>query len=689
MQAMRLRQFQRVLLVVTACYFPLAAAAGSALDCLQKLNETRHYTGARAQIALQLLIATGKDIPFNSGSYATCQNIEVAFPDYPTKFFITSFKAGSIAGEVGICLPAECSDPDFHVLQGVLTEASPQFAKLEGLTFPPTGLHYDMVNPFNNKDDLKHWGSGTTAAIVVFVLLVALVLTSTVATTVFESQTQQQSGQDAALIEGSPQPTVRAPRKIALFEAFSLVGENGTWTSLFKAQTRRPTDCLDGMRFFSMFFIVLGHGIEEPADIAGYSNIACMAKSPLCVNAIPTNVWSWWLLTGQLGVDTFFFIGGFLLSFIGKNRSVPVAMGTLLRYLRLLPLLGFVQMIYILIAPYMAFGPFGPRFQKEIDVECTSNSSWWSELLFINAFYPWFPIDGGCMGWTWYLGDDMVFAILGMVLLNVWKKNRRMGWALVTVSFLGCVTACIQQSLEYKMQYSLMDMDLYVLYSTHLYGRPYVRLPCFLIGLAAPWALDALERSGRLSRGTQPRTWFARTIVYTSCFLALIVAALCIFLPWTNAWGPGPYETAQKSGQWTLWESALWIALSRPVWCLCWLVWTLACYFDYLPLLNSILGAPIFNPLSNLTFGAYLCHPVIIKIIAGNVDGYFTFSIGETIQRAIIFAILAYAAAIVCWCLVEKPCATMTGWLIPKKKSPAKPVMPTDPESATGANRAS
>merc|ERR1719443_1324693 len=102
------------------------------------------------------------------------------------------------------------------------------------------------------------------------------------------------------------------------------------------------------------------------------------------------------MIAGQLGVDTFFFIGGFLLAFIGKSRPVPVVMGTALRYARLLPLFGFAQMVYVLIAPYLAWGPFAPRFQAEVFFKCSDNT-WWSELIFINAFYPWVNKGGGCM----------------------------------------------------------------------------------------------------------------------------------------------------------------------------------------------------------------------------------------------------------------------------------------------------
>jgi hypothetical protein len=422
------------------------------------------------------------------------------------------------------------------------------------------------------------------------------------------------------------------------------------------------------MRVLSMLFIILGHSLLEVMHIAGYSNVECIRKNKTCLDASDTTIGSYLLLAGQLGVDTFFYIGGFLLSFIGKSRPMPVVMGTALRYARLLPLFGFIQMFYVLISPYLAFGPFAPRMQHEVFTECAAdNPSWWSELLFINAFYPWTPLDGGCMGWSWYLGVDMVFAIIGLVMLNIWKMNKLVGWSLAIIGFVVCTIVSIQQVYAWNMQYVLLNPKVFETYSINLYNRPYHRFPCFLIGLVAPWALDIAEKRG-LQRGTQPTSMRAKIVVWSACLLALAVVAACIFLPWTNANGPGPVATARKENTWTTFQNAMYISFVRPAWTLCWLVWTLACYFDYTPVMNAVFAHPIMTPLASLTFGAYLMHPVIIKIVAGNVDGNFRYSPGEAIQRAIIFAILAYCSAIVTWCLVEKPMATMTGWLLPKKK---------------------
>lgn len=271
------------------------------------------------------------------------------------------------------------------------------------------------------------------------------------------------------------------------------------------------------------------------------------------------------------------------------------------------------------------------------------------------------------MGWSWYLGVDMFFAILGLALLNLWKKLPRIAWATALVLFIACCAVTIQQSLYYKIQYNVLDAS-YAIYGHYLYSRPYHRLPGFLVGLVAPWGLDALEKRG-LQRGTQPRSWQAYILVITACFIAFAVAMACIFLPSLNADGPGPSATARKKLSWTLWENALWIALSRPAWCLCFLTWTLACYFDYLPVINAIFSHWIFTPFATLTFGAYLAHPIIIKIIAGNLDGYMIYSALGAVERAVFVFILAYASSVVTWCLVEKPFATMSGWLIPKRQT--------------------
>lgn len=627
--------------------------------CMEALEAVRGNTALLAE----MLVATGKDLPFDAGKYATCMNIKEQF-GYPTKFFIVTYVVGDNLGrgEIGVCLPAACKNEDIVLIKDVLAAGNGTVARIaKGVRFPTEYTGFDWPqppmtvvypNPFNDQDDRVAWGSGTTAAIAIFVVVLGVVVYCTVA--------------ERRLRVASPaQPTLR----LRLIRCFALLGPDGSWAALVKAEPYRPSDCLNGLRVLSMIFVIIGHTLTQPLLSLGFRNAECVQKTPFCLDAYDTSPLIDILFAGDCGVDTFFFIGGFLLSFVGMSRSTPVLFGTALRYARLLPCLGFVMMIYVLIAPYWTFGPFSPRFQNDVFSNC-SNNTWWAQLLFISSLYPWNMPRGGCMGWSWYLGLDMMFAILGLALLNVWKRLPIAAWVLVFLMTAASLVVTVQQSLHYNLSYSLFGPNEGD-YQFHLYSRFYARLPVFFVGLCAPWAMRSLER------GSQPRSWCATALVMLACLVAVAIGACCIFLPALNSDGPGPSSTARKIDNWTPWENALFIAFSRPLWALACLVIILACYYEYLPLLDKVLSHRFWAPLTKLTYGAYLLHPVIIKSIAGSSQDYYRFSYAENLYRALSNICLAYSASAILWCLVERPMASLTGFLVPKRQSkPAREPSP-------------
>merc|ERR1719379_1337189 len=157
--------------------------------------------------------------------------------------------------------------------------------------------------------------------------------------------------------------------------------------------------------------------------ISGYTNQEDIVESPLNADVAERNPWFQVVLGAQMGVDTFFYLSGLLLSFLtlkelqrnNRNMSVHnIVSGILMRYLRLTPSLALVMIVYYKIWVYLGFGPFAVRFQQSINQRC--DGSWWSELLYTMNFVP-FDSDKVCMGWTWYLGDDMIFVIITMFIL--------------------------------------------------------------------------------------------------------------------------------------------------------------------------------------------------------------------------------------------------------------------------------
>lgn len=58
-----------------------------------------------------------------------------------------------------------------------------------------------------------------------------------------------------------------------------------------------------------------------------------------------------------------------------------------------------------------------------IDETSICEETWWSNLLYINNFYP-ADYKKQCVPWAWYLADDMQFFIVGMIILSLYRLNK-------------------------------------------------------------------------------------------------------------------------------------------------------------------------------------------------------------------------------------------------------------------------
>ena len=53
---------------------------------------------------------------------------------------------------------------------------------------------------------------------------------------------------------------------------------------------------------------------------------------------------------------------------------------------------------------------------------------WWTELLYLHNFVP-FDSDEVCMGWSWYLGCDMIFFACSPAVILLRHRRPRAAWA--------------------------------------------------------------------------------------------------------------------------------------------------------------------------------------------------------------------------------------------------------------------
>merc|ERR1712176_418816 len=173
------------------------------------------------------------------------------------------------------------------------------------------------------------------------------------------------------------------------------------------------------------------------------------------------------------------------------------------------------MLVYYQILAYLGHGPFNPRFQDSIFRRC--DGSWWSELTNSLNFVP-FDSDKVCMGWTWYLGDDMIFFIISIAILPLYYRRKWIGWLTVGILSIASFAVTIWLVLHFNLSPYVFD-NHYVDYSYWSYSKPYSRIPAYFVGLVTAWVLDDLETVRNITRNNRHHTTTSRLFAMAA-FLA-------------------------------------------------------------------------------------------------------------------------------------------------------------------------
>jgi len=667
---MRTVQAGRLLLLFVMLFARMAASVGTSKVCRRALDR-------RMKKDPRMALSQGRSLPKDAGKYTMCTEAK------QTRFFLVSMDGGvpfsreSVPIELGICAPDVCGKDDVEGL--FLSGMASRIFHVSNLTF----FRVSNVTSTSPQLDLRSFDTGAVVASVVVGVLVLMMLVATAIHIL--------SWQDAATSEPEPEfpaaangvhatrgllPAEHVPRpsiatrltKLTVVKAFSLIGDSGTLPKLFEKTPYKPTDCLNGLRVMSMVWVILGHTFFMVKGISGYTNEGDIVLSPFNDAVAENNPLFSIIVSAQMGVDSFFYLSGFLLShltlkeLIGNRGKLNVVAAIGMRYIRLTPSLGIAMLVYYKIWMYFASGPFAPRFQESIWSRC--DGSWWSELTYTMNFLP-FDSNRVCMGWTWYLGDDMIFFIVSICIMPVYYHRKLYGWMLVlvlTAASLGITTWLI---VRYNLGFYIFDYH-YDRYTYYAYSKPYNRSPAYFVGVVTAWIVEEMEKRG-FTRIERDCNFGIGTRRYWTCaFLIWGVMLFVIFIPIT--------DFGVNRNSWGNFANVLYLNFARPLWAACWAVITLLCYFGQLPVVDRFLAHSAWTPFARLTYGAYLLHPFVIKLAAGSSVQYYTFSSMDMAYRHVGNTFFSYSGSAILWVLVERPTMTLTSALFKKPRAAARSV---------------
>ena len=426
---------------------------------------------------------------------------------------------------------------------------------------------------------------------------------------------------------------------------------------------REATACLDGMRVLSILWVILGHLMAiQSSSGGGYSNPAEFLPPKGLTSRLPGQL----LFGARFAVDSFLFISGFLIVFVlcaklpieengqsfGMRYLSTISPLIFHRLVRILPLYVMTLGFWTQVAPQLGSGPFWYQWDFFL-APCRSYG--WTNLLFINNFIPWdVPNVATCFYHSWYLAVDMQLFVIAPLLVFWYQRHRRGGMiATATLMALSILTTLVLAH-ERKWSANTFDGAAVARFEVEGYAKPHVRAQVYFAGMLLGMVLQSRTSILMQTFKTRVSMMIAVLLLTTVTFITVTGAyarRACNFKEWPelNACG-STWSSAQ-----TFWYTAT----SRAVWALGLSVICFLCLQGAGGLVNSFLSMPLWTPLSHLSFGAYLVHPIVIFVYQfgdRQKDAFRLLTFGFDF---ISVTATSFAMALLFTLVVELPCARL------------------------------
>lgn len=232
----------------------------------------------------------------------------------------------------------------------------------------------------------------------------------------------------------------------------------------------------NGIKTICMLWVIFGH------------QFSIRLKNDVNISGIPGQVEKFFYLFvvgAFLAVDVFFFIGGFLVAYSfmrEKSRSIlKYPMAVLHRLLRFWPSYLMTIAIYYSVYIHTGDGPFWGENMTLGQIPFCSEA--WKTVLFVDNL-----VDNGemmCMGWGWYLQNDMQIFVFSMVFILLYNINKKAGY--LSLALLICISVTLNiigvLQGEYVQVTHLPDFAKWNDYFTNIYIKPWTRCPPYVLGL--------------------------------------------------------------------------------------------------------------------------------------------------------------------------------------------------------------
>lgn len=336
---------------------------------------------------------------------------------------------------------------------------------------------------------------------------------------------------------------------------------------------------VDGLRAISILLVLAIHSFWF-MSIFDASAVKFFYSSPAWLN---------WVFNGELGVDIFFVISGFLISSIlmreyQDKKKIKLSRFYTRRFMRLMP-------AYLLA---MAFGlVLLPGNQEYV----------WTNLLYINNL---FPAETHFMPWTWSLAiEEQFYFIFPLVLVCSLRLQSKTLLYLMMLLFISSLLIRYTTIASYELSLPICwypeTCEGFHKVIDYIYVKPWARFGSFLPGICVAYL--HVFHAGRVKDFLNTHSVFSNVLVS----LAVLVVLLVLFIPVNNQ--TITYSEAFSTIYYTGYRNLFTVAIGIII------LMSLYCRFGLSKNISSVLSARIFYPIGQLAYSIYLFHPFVFGIV--------------------------------------------------------------------------
>jgi peptidoglycan/LPS O-acetylase OafA/YrhL len=333
---------------------------------------------------------------------------------------------------------------------------------------------------------------------------------------------------------------------------------------------------------------------------------------------------------GHFGVDVFFVISGYLITALllrehGARGTISLKGFYIRRAFRILPA--------YLVALAATWAVLGDRANIQ---------HVWENLLFINNF---FPVAGQTMLWSWSLAiEEQFYLVFPLVLIGLWRLRVSRRSALLWFSGLLAAGFALNFLLLRAYHIDLLPVlhtsfgeERFYRYFDSAYDKTYCRFGGIICGVIVAFLAENRELLRRLAANR-----IAARVRLGFCF------AVLVFMTFRSWYIPPELHYSAVVAH-------VYLASYRYIFAM--IVGYLILHMlasDKPGFLARALGMRIWKPVANLSYGAYLLHPLVILAIYMSWPVH-TLGFGEMSLRIMSIYALTFAASYVMYRWFENP----------------------------------